>query len=165
MKKIKIKELSLEKFGKYGTYANMINPKACKIGEEPVEFFRDMVISSLGQACNVSFSVCRVLKRPMLVDRIEYHNNTSEGIMPLDGDTVLYFAPATPQDQIPYDSFEAFLIPKGTMVAIRPGVWHWAPLPVNTDCLSVMIVLPERTYANDCIFLNIPADKQSAIEK
>ncbi|MHC4867806.1 MAG: hypothetical protein ACYTEX_27360 [Planctomycetota bacterium] len=43
MRKETIQELSLEGFGKYGAFGNMINPKTEKLGAEPIEFFRDMV--------------------------------------------------------------------------------------------------------------------------
>jgi len=90
-----------------------------------VEFFRDMVTLGLGQTNCASFSVCRVMQRRWIIDSIEYHSNTGEGMLPLDGDVVLYFAPATANGETPLDDFEAFIVPKGTMVTIRAGVWHF----------------------------------------
>ena len=46
---LKVKEMTLENFNKYGSFANMINPTSCKIGDEPVEFFRDMLQLGFGQ--------------------------------------------------------------------------------------------------------------------
>ena len=46
---------------------------------------------------------------------------------------------------------EAFLVPKGTFVKLNIGVWHLAALPVHKKAAKVLIVLPERTYATDCI--------------
>ncbi len=43
MKTKAIQELRLENFQKYGTFASMLNPQAVKIGEKPIEFFRDMI--------------------------------------------------------------------------------------------------------------------------
>ena len=56
---VAVKELSLEAFAPYGTFANMINPDATKIGAEPIEFFRDMILLDLGAARCASFSICR----------------------------------------------------------------------------------------------------------
>ncbi len=42
MKKVKVKELTREDFNAYGTFAQLINPNAVKIGDEPVEFFREI---------------------------------------------------------------------------------------------------------------------------
>jgi ureidoglycolate lyase len=90
MRKEKIKELSHKDFAKYGSYANMINPDTEKLGAEPIEFYRDMVRLDLGGRTLASFSVCRVCKRPPIVDVTEFHNYTGEGILPLDADAHPY---------------------------------------------------------------------------
>jgi len=56
----KVQELSLEKFSKYGTYRNMINPDGVCIGDKPVEFFRDLIQYDTHASGTVSFSICRV---------------------------------------------------------------------------------------------------------
>ena len=48
MRKAAIQELTLEAFGKYGYFANSINPDAVKLGSDVVEFYRDMVPLDLG---------------------------------------------------------------------------------------------------------------------
>ena len=70
--------------------------------------------------------------------------------MAIDGDMVIHVGPATPKDVIPLEEIEAFRIPKGTFVSLRPGVWHGGPFTTTDKPVSVLIVLPERTYANDC---------------
>jgi ureidoglycolate lyase len=150
MRKEKIKELTPESFAKYGVYANMINPQTEKLGAEPIEFFRDMAQLDLGGRTLASFSTCRVCKRPPVVDVTEFHDYTGEGILPLDADACIHVAPATPTGEVPLDKIEIFRVPKGTFVALHPGVWHHAPFAHNTDVANVLIVLPERTYAQDC---------------
>jgi len=151
MRTVKIRELSAQEFLPYGTYANLVNPTAEKLGAPPIEFFRDMVQQTLGAAGSASYSTCRVEKREMVVDVTEYHTQTAEGILPIDNDVLIHVAPATPPDSgVPADKIAVFRIPRGTMVVIRPGVWHHAPLTANDKPANVLIVLPERTYANDC---------------
>ena len=48
MKKVKVEELTLEAFLPFGSYANLIDPDAEKLGALPIEFFRDMVVQDLG---------------------------------------------------------------------------------------------------------------------
>ena len=156
---LKVKEITLESFSKYGTFANMIDPDACKIGNEPVEFYRDMLTLDSGRPGSTAFSICRVIKRPLTIDFIEYHSFAGEGVLPLDGDILLSVAPATGNGDVPYNEIEVFLVPKGTMVTIRPGVWHCAPFAQKAHCVNVLIVLPERTYANDCIVVTITEGK------
>ncbi len=164
MKRLKAKELTRENFNTYGTFAHLINPKAVKIGDEPVEFFRDMAPLDLGINTKASFSVCRVLKRPPVVDMTEYHDGCGEGILPLDADVLIHVAPATPKGEIPLDRIEAFHVPKGTFVSLKAGVWHHAPFTVDSEVANVLIVLPERTYAVDCEVYEIPKDEQLEIE-
>ena len=150
MRKQEIKKLSTEDFGKYGTFANMLNPDAEKIGAEPIEFYRDMVRLDLGGRGIASFSICRVCKRAPVVDVTEFHNNCGEGILPLDADVLIHVGPATVPGEVPLDKIEIFHVPRGTLVSLNPGVWHHAPFAYNAEVANVLIVLPERTYAVDC---------------
>ena len=156
MRKVEIQELSLERFGRYGCYANMINPDAAKLGAEPLEFFRDMVPLELGNSGTPMFSICRVCKRPGIIDATEYHSFCSEGNLPLDSDIVIHVGIATPNDIVPLDEFEVFRVPRGTFFTVRPGVWHHAPFAYGNDVANTVVVLPERTYANDCEVYEIP---------
>jgi ureidoglycolate lyase len=163
MIKKRIQELSLEKFSKYGTFANMLNPQAVKFGAPPIEFFRDMAQLELGLRAAPSFSVCRVEKRPLIVDVSEYHHDCGEGILPLDGDVLMHVAPAS-AGELNTEDIEIFRAPRGTLVTLRPGVWHHAVFAYNTEAVNALIVLPERTYATDCYVYEIPEDQQIEIE-
>ena len=73
-------------------------------------------------------------------------------------------AAATPPGApVPLDRFRAFRVPKGTMVCLRPGVWHHAPFAVGGGPANVLIALPERTYANDCTVVELAEDEQIRI--
>ena len=163
MHKKAIQELTLEGFQKYGSFANMINPQTIKIGEKPIEFFRDMALLDLGTSTTASFSVCRVEKRPPVVNLSEVHNNCGEGSLPLDGDILIHVSPATP-GTLDSNDVEIFRVPQGTFVSLRPGVWHHAAYAHNCDVVNVLIVLPERTYAKDCSVYEIPAEAQVEID-
>lgn len=159
MIKKKVKKLTLEDFKKYGTYAKLIDPEtAVKIGEKPVEFFRDMI--QMNNPGTASYSICRTEPRALIVDVTEYHNHASEGILPLDGDVFLHVGYATPDDDIDTNEFEVFLLPMGTLAVVRAGVWHHAPLAAENAPVNTLIILPERTYKNDCIVVELDEDKQ-----
>ena len=162
MKQIKIQKLTRENFHKFGSYAMLIDPldsPATGPKDAPIAFFRDMVQQDLGGAVP-SFSTCRMQYRPMVVADAEYHNYTSEVAMPLDQDAVVWCAPAGAGDELPLDDVEAFLVPEGCVLMLRPGVWHHAAFAVEQRPLNVMIVLPERAYATDCCCFSLPAEKQ-----
>ena len=162
MRTAKVKALSVQSFGKYGTFADMINPKGTKLGRKPIEFFRDMVQLDLGGVDIASFSVCQVGKRPAVIDITEFHTACGEGNLPLDGDILFHVGVATPNGQVPVGKIEVFRIPKGTLVALKPGVWHHAPFAHRSKRVNILVVLPERTYANDCEVYEIP--EQSRIK-
>jgi ureidoglycolate lyase len=165
MGKLAVKQLDAEGFKNYGAFVDLSKPESFAIGSPPCEFFRDMIVLDLGVSTSASFSICRVNPRPDVVDILEYHNNTGEGILPLDGDVLLCFAPASPPGGIPLCDAEVFFVPQHTMVTIRPGVWHYAPYATGSESVNVLIVLPERTYAKDCTVVEIPNEEQPVIER
>jgi ureidoglycolate lyase len=151
MREILVKPLSHEGFKKYGYYEDFLHPGTVKIGAPPIEFFRDMVpLRSAGNTNEMMFSICRTEKRDFIIDVSEYHNYTSEGMLPLDGDVLMHLGPATPDGKVPFDELEVFYVPKGTFVSINAGVWHHGSFNVDRDVVNTVIVLPERTYMNDC---------------
>jgi ureidoglycolate lyase len=85
-------------------------------------------------------------------------------MLPLDGDVLIHVAPAGSQNMVPYDEFEIFRIPMGTVVALRPGVWHHGPFCVDKKPVNNLILLPERTYANDCVQCMFPEEVKLRIE-
>jgi ureidoglycolate lyase len=156
-----VKELSLKSFSPYGTYCTVLDPDTDKIGEEPIEFFRDMCRLNLGGDSIASFSVCRVMRRPFVVNVTEYHSYTGEGMMPLDGDVIIHVGPASPDNgDVPSEKFEVFRVPQWTLVTIHPGVWHHAPYAYRCEKVNTLIILPERTYANDCEVYELDEEKQ-----
>lgn len=162
MIKKKINELSIEKFAIYGTYSNMFKPVGVKFGEEPIEFFRDLIRLELGGK-NAAFSLCRLVKRDLVINASEYHNHTGEMIIPLDGDILMHVGPATSNSVVPVEEIEVFRIPKGTVVSIYPGVWHQAAFVYQCDSVNILVALPERTYVNDCYLIDIPLENQIEI--
>ena len=99
----------------------MLDPSGPRLGAEPIEFFSDMVQSQLGAVTLASFGVCRVVKRPFLMDVSEYHDTCCEIVLPQDGDVLMHVAPAVPEKEFPFDLAEVFLVPRGTVVCLRAG--------------------------------------------
>ncbi|MFP4104451.1 MAG: ureidoglycolate lyase [Phycisphaerae bacterium] len=162
MKNLAVQDLSLEGFSEYGSFANMVNPQKFHFGGEPIAFFRDMLQLELGSSSRASFSVCRVKQRPKMIETAEYHSSCGEGILPLDADVLIHVAHATKNGVVP-EEYEVFRVPQGTMVTLRPGVWHHAPFAESADTAHTLIVLPERTYANDCVVYTLDESEKTQI--
>jgi ureidoglycolate lyase len=161
MKTVKVQDLEAVAFQTFGTFANMINPTAYGFGKPPVQFFRDIIQQQIGEATTMSYSICRVEPRQNVLAGGEYHNRCCEGILPIDNDVLIHVGPGTnPRFGIPTEQFQVFRVPMGTMVILRPGVWHGAPFSANDKPANVLVALPERTYANDCENVRVEEDEK-----
>ncbi len=168
MRELRYSRLDPAAFARYGSYAEMVEPDGGgrtppRLGAPPVEFFRDLVQSGIGGDTTVSFGVCRVTRRPPVVDTSEYHDGSCEALMPMDGDVLVHVAPAVPGDRFPAEQAEVFLVPKGTMVVLRPGVWHHGPFALRAERVSCLVALPERLYARDCKWVTVPEEDRIRI--
>jgi len=172
MRVIKPISMDIDNFVQYGTCVDMINPiGVVKLGEKPVLFYPDVAHVHLGPMASnvVNSGVCKVFWRPFVVDRMELHSFCGEGILPLNRDIIVQVAPAgVDQVDLP-DAIEAFFVKQGTFVSIKEGVWHHGPFLATEDqidgdtSVSVMITLPNRTYANDCIEVGLVKDQRVKI--
>jgi len=162
MRTIKAVPITHDNFRPYGSFASMLEPSGhCFPGDNT--FYPDQVALNVQGGRPVTFSPLTV-KKPerMIVTEAEYHNTTGEGVFVLDDDAVIHVAPPSNHEIVP-EQTEAFIVPRGTLVKLNTGVWHLAALPVHNDLLHVMIVLPERTYANDCTVCQYSEDRQVEI--
>jgi ureidoglycolate lyase len=82
-----------------------------------------------------------------VIENVEYHNGTCEGVLPLDADIVIFAGLGMPQ--MPGIEIEAFVVPAGTMVKYRPGVLHGTQFVVDKELANIVVLLPERTFATD----------------
>lgn len=140
----------------------MQNPDAIHFGASPIKFYRDILQMPVTSMMNLSFSICQVEKRDFIIQKMECHSSCYEGILPLDGDVLIHVAHATQNSVYPFDDINVFAIPQYTFVVLKAGVWHHAPFAVNST-VNTLILLPERTYANDCIRVDIPEEFQLTI--
>lgn len=149
MKKLDVNNIISSDFHAFGRYTNLLSPDTPFIGEEPIRFYRDMMPLSGHET--LSLSITLVDPMPKRVEVLEYHSTTGECFLTLDEDTYICVAPATVDSVPKIEEMRAFYVPKGVAVYIYPGVWHYAPYPVGNHPIHSLVMLPERTYANDCI--------------
>ncbi len=165
METVAVRDLALDAFQKYGTFTKLIDNLGRPPAGRAVTFTPDMIQMQLGTTSTASFSICRVEPRDPVINFNEYHNQCCEGILPLDGDILVHVAPAShPARPFPKDEIEVFAVPQGTMVVLRPGVWHGAPYAAADKPVNVLVVLPERTYATDCAVVRLSEEEQVSID-
>lgn len=160
MKQINVKNITAENFKEFGSFTDLLNPEGYSLGD----FYQDRLKMHSSGSMQMAFSPLLVHKpEKMVVTTAEYHNYTQEGVLCLDDDVIVHVAPAG-KEPVP-ELTEAFLVPKGTMVLLNTGVWHLSAVPVNKETAHVLIVLPERTYLNDCVVVEYPEEKWVEILK
>ncbi|MGO5052951.1 ureidoglycolate lyase [Lachnospiraceae bacterium LCP25S3_G4] len=159
MRTIEAKKLTKETFEPYGSYYDLMNPSGNTFGE----FFPDHVIFPVSGQVPMTCSALQVPRREsMVVTSSEYHDKTGEGMICMDSDVVIHVAVPS-VDPVP-EKIEAFYIPRGTVVYLNIGVWHLAPFPVDAMVAHMMILLPQRTYKNDCVVVEYDEKDQVEIK-
>lgn len=163
MRKIQVQPLTKADFAPYGEYYTMTTPDGHALCGEIHSFYPDRVVNaSYG---SVGYSPIVVKKpREMKITQVEYHTTTAEMILPLTDDMILHVAQPSGGTPIT-EQTKAFLVPKNTLIKMRAGVWHLAPLPATAEELIAMIILPECTYANDCTVVDLKEGEQFLIER
>ncbi len=161
MRKIQVEPLSREAFALFGEYYTMPTPDGYFLQGELHRFYPDRV--TVHENCNLAFSPLLVKKpEAMIVKQAEYHTTTAEVLIPMNDDMILHVAPPSGGKPVP-EHTRAFLVPKNTVVKMKACVWHLAPLPANEAELCALVVLPEATYMNDCIVVDLSDDEKFEI--
>lgn len=149
MRKITIRKLNDQSFQRYGAFQDLLDDASlAKASVNPSSFFADVVKMEFGGSLQPSVSVNSLRKADKMVVRfLEYHRYTCEGILPIDGDVVL-FVGIPLRGKLTPDNIEAFLVPKGTFVRLDPLITHGVLFPV-AETAHALCLLPARTFAND----------------
>jgi len=163
MKQVKVQPLTRDAFAPFGEFYDMGNPDGYPLCGAIHKFYPDRLTTSC--AGRLAFSPLVVKKPgPMVITQQEYHTSTEELMLPLDDDVIVHVAPASGGATVT-EHAKAFLVPKNTLVKLKTAIWHLAPLPATKDQVTVLIILPECTYANDCPVVDLSADEQFEIVK
>ena len=164
MRTIKAVPITVENFRPYGSFASMVKPEGNCFPGDDSSFYPDHVKLAVSGEHNIAFSplVSKKLDR-FIVTKAEYHSHTGEGIFFIDDDAVIHVAPPSNHVIVPQKT-EAFIVPKGTLVQLNVGVWHLSPAPVHNDIMHILIILPERVYANDCVVCDYPESEYIEIK-
>ena len=158
MRTIQAQPLTAAAFAPYGCFASVLQPEGPSLSGELHTFYRENSRFFYQGKLPLGFSPIAVKKpEKMIITCAEYHNATCEAIIALNDDFILHVAPANGGTPEPAKT-EAFIVPKGVIVTLYPGVWHLCPLPKAEALLHALILLPERTYVNDFFIEDFQAE-------
>lgn len=163
MRQIKATPINHKDFAPFGQFYDIGNPDGYALCGEIHKFYPDRI--SAASRYIIGYSTL-VVEKPekMVIKQQEYHSTTWEMILPLDDDMIIHCAPASGGTPVP-EHVKAFIVPKNTLVKLNTAIWHLAPLPVNNDKVTTLIILPECTYENDCTVIDLEPEQQFEIIK
>lgn len=162
MREIKPQALTPEAFRPYGEYMDLLHVKKAEENTTATNVFTpDLVTLHLDGKMPASICMARVSECERVITALEYHQFTCEGILPLDGDIDIYVGESS--FKVDPNQVVSFRVPKGTFVKLKPGVLHGRQYVVNTPQVNILILLPERTFGNDCTFTILEGDDRISI--
>lgn len=158
MKKIKIQELTEENFKDFGQIIKIEGRKADG-GDENFAWYEKLGLFE--GIDKVSINILTAKKRELIIDKLEYHKETPEAIIPLGGNTVI--ALVAPEGKLDESKIKAFIIKANEGIILNPGVRHFIPYPLNVDT-NCLIIFKHATGANDLILENLSQNYEIEIK-
>ena len=164
MKEIKVQCLSDEAFRKSGVYQKLTADAEMKNRVIPCgDFYPDLLTLDFGKTTLPTVSCCHVYKQDrMVVDFLEYHKYTCEGLVPLDDDVIIYVG-VPEMGELRIENLEGFYVPKHTFVKLNPMIVHGGQYPVNEPEAHLICMLPGRTFQNDMVYLRIEEEDKKGV--
>ncbi len=164
MKQIQVQQLDREKFAQYGTFQNLLDDEdMAKHSVNKAGFFADLIALDFANTTLPTVSCCQVKKGDSRIIRfVEAHKYTCEGLLPIDGDVVIYVGRLV-RGKFDTDLIEAFYVPQGTFVKLNPLIVHGTQYPVRDGITHILCQLPGRTFNNDMLAELLPEDRQVEI--
>ena len=101
-----------------------------------------------------SINLMKVIPHEFVLKDFEAHDHTTENLLAMDGDLIVGMAPA---GDLKAEKVEAFYIPAGFGISLKPSVWHAVPFAVGKEVMSACI-FKNNTSHDDIYFASIPEE-------
>lgn len=146
MKTIKVQKLTPEAFEPFGKILTIEGRQA---GGNPLTHQWYPQVTVLDHATSVN--LMKVIPHEFVLKDFEKHHNTEENLLPIDGDLIVGLAPA---GELTADGVQAFYIPCGCGISLKPHVWHAVPFAVGKEVMST-VIFKNNTSNEDIYFDSI----------
>lgn len=147
MNKLKVEELTgpaFEKFGRVLGPGELGDPKISNEWCKAWIGISDLM--GLGSVPGKQVTYLRIHARPKTCDQMEMHETSAEGLIPLEGESVLMVVPAEAtgaRRQTPdMKRARAFHLDGSRGVLMRPGTWHAVPWEI-TDVATLLVLVDD----------------------
>ena len=132
-------------FSSYGQILDIRNINPSNITPE-LRFWNALNIGEITGA--VSFSILESSNRSVFCDTLECHMETTETLVPLDGNISFFIARSSASNSPDIDTVKCVRIPACTGVTLNRGIWHYLPI-VERDPVKILIVFAAGTPEKD----------------
>ena len=145
---IQAQPLTPQAFAPFGTYVDLLHA-GFENGQEVMQssFFPDLMPLTVAQPTSVSMG--RVCSCRKIIPFLERHPGTAEVRLPLDGSVVIYAAPQQSLETFDLSTLRAFIVPRGTMIELAPGVVHGRQFTVDQPVVHMLFLCRHGPCAND----------------
>ena len=128
-------------------YGRMVHPKGGTPAYDSPEFSFDGDVFRFQDYGSVTVGVLVGKKRDQKIDKMERHLSTSELLVQVSNDCVLYLA--KPSESVPSrKEIQPFRLNQGQAVVLDEGTWHWVPFPVDDEC-TTLVIFKDKTPDED----------------
>ncbi|KPJ88976.1 MAG: hypothetical protein AMS17_03640 [Spirochaetes bacterium DG_61] len=156
--KLTVQELSVKAFSEFGQVCGV--PPTIKPEHSCDEFdwWPDMILfDSIEGKYGAGFA--KVKKSPFHQTCSERHMRTPEFLLPVNGDMILILGPPEypnePSRLPDLSRFAAFKIKAGESILLKPGVWHYAGIPLQGE-FYMYCIYASGTGENDFTLVDFP---------
>ncbi len=153
---VKVKNLDQKLFSQYG---KVLGPQD-SVPSSSTELFNiwvgiDEIIAKTGVPKLSWFNVKP--KRDFICNKIERHLESSETIIPMQGQSVIVVGLSknnNPEEQLDSAAISAFYIDGTKGINLKPCVWHWIPYPLTEEA-NFILVRGDETSKKDCEIIDL----------
>jgi len=89
-------------------------------------------------------------QRELLCPSLEKHDNSTETLIPVEGDIILVIALSNTDnpEMVDKDTIRAVRVKQGDAITLLPSVWHYAPMVLDREVYT-FVLFEEDTLKND----------------
>ena len=146
---VKVKDLTVEAFSKFGRVIEAPNFQPL-VENENVKYWG--TVATFKVEGETEIGICIVKKGSNILEFMERHVQTSEVIIPIEGDFILPVAASKSLEDAgehpKAEDIEAFYIKDEQAIVLNKGVWHYAPLPIMEEA-SFFVIFKKETAKHD----------------
>ncbi|MCL5986167.1 MAG: ureidoglycolate lyase [Actinobacteria bacterium] len=144
MNTLKVHELNKESFATFGSlYA--LEPKSAPTASfQHIKYWKQLSVLDVGGKGEIGVVIAEPSYNTISV--MEYHRDTLEALIPLNGDFLL---PVAGAGNLEIDKIQVFRVSLGLGVTMKKGCWHGLPLAMGREKVKILVVFADNTSAND----------------